>query len=182
MSQTPEKDAPMPPGVEAMSKQELWNWFHRSTQAAAERVYLRDKFFTLTTGLHSARSTMLGDPPAIIEAQRARIRGLELQMAQMQKGYDKKLRKALAKAQAQSEKAFGLLRRVRLKCLGLGADNEPVFVGAVDRSLFDEMNSLLLEHRVEALQIPTSVSGSSSAAEDAASPTNPSDLPGNNHA
>jgi hypothetical protein len=151
---TTEKDAPMPPGVMNMSKQELWNWFHRSTQAAAEQRYLRDKFFAMTTGLHSARSTMLGDPAAIIEAQRARIHGLELQMAQMQKGYDKKLRKAVAKSNALGENALGLLRRVRMKCLGLDAAGEPTFEGSIDRGIYDEMNTLLLECRLETLPAP----------------------------
>jgi hypothetical protein len=151
VSTTTEKDAPMPAGVEAMTKQELWNWFHRSTQAAAEQLRLREKFFTMTTGLHSARSTMLGDPPAIIEAQRARIRGVELQMAQMQKGYDKKLRKAVAKTNAQGAKTLGLLRRIRMNCLALDATGEPTFVGAIDRGIYDEMCTLLLEHRLETL-------------------------------
>lgn len=98
MTDIENKDAPMPSGVEAMSKQELWNWFHRSERAAAEQLYLREKFFHVTTGLHSARVSILGNPHAIIEEQRKRIRGLEQQMAEMQKGYDKKLRKALAAA------------------------------------------------------------------------------------
>lgn len=98
MTDIENKDAPMPSGVEAMSKQELWNWFHRSERAAAEQLYLREKFFHVTTGLHTARVSMLGNPHAIIEEQRKRIRGLEQQMAEMQKGYDKKLRKALAAA------------------------------------------------------------------------------------
>jgi hypothetical protein len=152
MSQTPEKDAPMPPGVEAMTKQELWNWFHRSTQAAAEQLRLREKFFTMTTGLHSARSYMLGDPPAIIEVQRARIRGLELQMAQMQKGYDKKLRKAVAAATSPGKEALSLLRRVRNGCLALDGSGETVFDPAVDRGLYDEICSLLLDDRLQDLK------------------------------
>lgn len=159
---TTEKDAPMPPGVEAMSKQELWNWFHRSTQAAAEQTYLRDKFFTMTTGLHSARSAMLGDPPAIIEAQRARIRGLEQQMAQMQKGYETKLRKAISKATAPGEEAFALLQRIRMGCLTLGATDEPTFVGTVDRGIYDEMSTLLLERRLETLPAANRVEASTS--------------------
>lgn len=102
MTDIADKDAPMPSGVEAMSKQELWNWFHRSQCAAVEQLYLREKFFHVTTGLHTARVSMLGNPHAIIEEQRKRIHGLEQQMAQMQKGYDKKLRKALAATTAAS--------------------------------------------------------------------------------
>ncbi len=89
---------PMPSGVEAMSKQELWNWFSRSQRASGERVSLSRQFFVTTTGLHPSYSAMMNDPYAVIEAQRKRMAGLELQMAQMQKGYDKKLKKALAKA------------------------------------------------------------------------------------
>jgi hypothetical protein len=88
---------PMPSGVEAMSKQELWNWFSRCTHTAREQNSLSRKFFTMTTGLHPSYSH-LKDPYEIIEAQHKRMVGLELQMAQMQKGYAKKLKKALAQA------------------------------------------------------------------------------------
>jgi hypothetical protein len=180
---TLEKDAPMPPGVAAMSKQALWNWFHRSTQAAAEQLRLREKFFTMTTGLHSARSSMLGDPPAIIEAQRARIRGLEMQMAQMQKGYDKKLRKAVAKVDARSEQVTGLLRRVRMACLALGADNEPTFHGAIGRPLYDEMCTVLADHRIEALSLTgTPTPRSSCGPSQSANPADNSTVPGPDHA
>jgi hypothetical protein len=148
MSAIAEKDAPMPPGVEAMTKQELWNWFHRSTQAAAEQHRLRDKFFTMTTGLHSARSFMLGDPAAIVEAQRARIRGLELQMAQMQKGYDTKLRKAIS---ARIAPAISLLQRVRMSCLGRDTAGIPSFSPDVDQTLLDEIQSFLLDQPTASL-------------------------------
>lgn len=95
---TVEKDSPMPSGVEAMSKQQLWNWFHRSSTANAEKSSLSRKFFVTTTGLHPSYSAMMNNPWAVIEAQRKRMAGLELQMAQMQKGYATKLRKELAKA------------------------------------------------------------------------------------
>lgn len=153
MSTVTEKDAPMPPGVEAMTKQQLWNWFHRSTQAAAEQLRLREKFFTMTTGLHSSRSAMLGDPAAIVEAQRARIRGLETQMAQMQKGYDKKERKAVAKVNALGDKALGLLRRVRMSCLALDAGGEPTFDPAINRELYNEISRLLLDEKLEELRV-----------------------------
>lgn len=102
--------APMPPGVEAMTKQELWDWFHRSQCAAAEQQYLKERFFSVTTGLHSARVSMLGNPHAIIEEQRKRMRGLEQQMAEMQKGYDKKLRKAVAAAVSKMDRGVGAAR------------------------------------------------------------------------
>lgn len=84
-------DAPMPSGVEKMTKQELWNWFARCQRAASERKYLKEKFFTMTTGLHSAR--LCDNPYEVIELQRKRIHGLETQMAQMQKGYERKFKK-----------------------------------------------------------------------------------------
>jgi len=114
MSMTPEKDAPMPAGVEAMSKQQLWNWFQRTQRAAAETLALREKFFVTTTGLHPSRSHLLGDPSTTIEEQRKRIKGLEQQMGEMQRGYDKKLRKALAAAQASEKQALAALVKARL--------------------------------------------------------------------
>lgn len=94
-------DAPMPSGVEKMTKQELWNWFQRYARAIAVKSEEEKRFFRLTTGLHDAR--MMTNPLEIIEAQRKRMAGLELQMTQMQKGYDKKLKKALKAQPAPTE-------------------------------------------------------------------------------
>lgn len=151
MSTTPEKDAPMPAGVEAMSKQQLWNWFQRTQRAAAETQAMRERFFVTTTGLHPARSHLLGDPSTTIEEQRKRIKGLEQQMGEMQRGYDKKLRKAVAHATASCDSAFGLLRRVRLSCLAVDGAGAPTFVGEVDRGIYDEICALLLEQPLRTL-------------------------------
>lgn len=142
------KDAPMPSGVEAMSKQELWNWFHRIQCAAAEQSYLREKFFAMTTGLHTARASMLGNPHAIIEEQRKRMRGLEQQMGEMQKGYDTKLRRAVAAVVAggrptQAADALVLLRRVRDSFLSAEDGGTLSVSPEIDSALFDEICALL---------------------------------------
>lgn len=109
---TPEVDAPMPTGVERMTKQELWNWFHRSQLASQEATQLRNKFFVLTTGLHSSKSATLANPHEIIEAQRQRMRGLEQQMAEMQRGYQRKLQRTVAKVESDGRTAIRFLHRL----------------------------------------------------------------------
>lgn len=84
-----------------MTKQELWDWFSSSTNAHAERAYSDQRFFSLTTGLHPSRYRIMGDPVQIIEAQRKRMRGLEIQMSQMQRGYERKLKRELNKLEKQ---------------------------------------------------------------------------------
>jgi hypothetical protein len=145
---TPVQDAPMPSGVEAMSKQELWNWFHRSQCAAVEQSYLREKFFAMTTGLHTARVSLSGNPHAIIEEQRKRMRGLEQQMGEMQKGYDTKLRRALAGAKvaespAAPAQALALLQRVRDSFLFAEDDGSVGVSSEIDSELFADICALL---------------------------------------
>ncbi|MBC8740460.1 hypothetical protein F6X40_27880 [Paraburkholderia sp. UCT31] len=97
--------APMPSGVEKMSKEELWDWMHRSQTASAEQTCLRNTFFSVKTGLHSVHSSALGNADAVIELQRERIRGLEMQCAQMQKGYKRKVARLEREIQRQREVA-----------------------------------------------------------------------------
>lgn len=109
---TPEVDAPMPSGVEAMTKQQLWNWFHRSQLASQESTRLRNQFYTTTTGLHHSKAASLTSPHEIIEAQRQRMRGLEQQMGEMQRGYQRKLQRTVAKVESDGRTAIRFLHRV----------------------------------------------------------------------
>lgn len=82
----------MPPGVERMTKAELWEWFERVQRAAGEARHSRQLYWCTTTGLsHVLASRDLPDYPATVEMQRAKIVGLRKQMQQMHAGYRRKI-------------------------------------------------------------------------------------------
>lgn len=86
---------PIPAGVEAMSKEQIWEWMARSQHAHQQLNDLDRQLFCMTTRLHPSYSKLWDKPWAVIDLQARRIQGLELQMAQMQKGYKKKFAKLL---------------------------------------------------------------------------------------
>jgi len=100
---TTESDVPMPDGVERMTKQQLWNWLCQCQTSNNEVSRLRGKFFLATTGLRASRSYMIGDQASIIEEQRKRIMGLEIQIAQLRRGYEANLRKEVLRMHKPSE-------------------------------------------------------------------------------
>lgn len=87
------KKYPMPDSVSKMTKEDLWEWFSRREHASQETTTLDRQIFNATTKLHPSYYRFWNAPWTIITLQAQRIEGLELQMAQMQKGYKKKLDK-----------------------------------------------------------------------------------------
>lgn len=82
----------MPPGVQAMTKEQLWEWFERSSRAAALSRQHRRDYWSITTGLsHALADHTIPDYPATVEMQRAKIAGLRKQMQQMHAGYRRKI-------------------------------------------------------------------------------------------
>jgi len=94
---------PMPAGVEKMTKEELWQWFARCQHAAKVQNTSDKTLFTMTTALHPSYWQYRNTPWNIIDLQAKRIRGLELQMAQMQKGYKKKFEKLKRQTEQKGE-------------------------------------------------------------------------------
>jgi hypothetical protein len=116
------KTAPMPPGVQDMSKEQLWDWFQRSTRAHQELNWSTRRFWSITTGLHGVHVERgVPSPYEAIELQRARIKGLELQMAQMHKGY----RKKIAKLEAERNALLGKLQSLRAQTIKVLSQETP---------------------------------------------------------
>lgn len=90
--------AKMPPGIERMSKEELYDLYHRHMMAVSEQHNQQRMMCGMTTGLHPSYYRFLNQPQTIIELQMKRIRGLEMQMQQMNKGYQKKFAKLTKEA------------------------------------------------------------------------------------
>ena len=90
------KDFPMPDGVQEMTKQSLWNWMYRTQRAHTHIDQMRRWFHTQIAGENFDHRYTQAE---IIDLQAKRIRGLKLQMQQMNRGY----RKKIAKLQAQLE-------------------------------------------------------------------------------
>lgn len=107
--------APMPEGVERMTKQELWDWFAASTRAHRVINDKHRRFFELTTGLNGClvdNHYQQPHPNEVIEMQRKRILGLSQQMREMKKGYERKIARLekkvqLANAPAAAKEAEG---------------------------------------------------------------------------
>lgn len=87
------KKKPLPEYFDKLTKEELYEFFERRSEVSREQTNKQKLIFHATTRLHDTYYKLWDEPWVIIDMQAKRIRGLEIQMQEMQVGYKRKFEK-----------------------------------------------------------------------------------------